>query len=181
MHTVELLPDEALSSGVRDLWDRLLDAGLPSLATHRHPTNRPHLTLLTTPTPVVALPPLPLPTPVTLGPVRLLGRALVLAADDSVRPLQASVWSALGGGWPAPADWVPHVSLALRVPAALRARAGAVLAGAPAMSGSLIAARSYDTETRTVRELPAHGGSAGWQELHRRIADTAGGPAVEPM
>ncbi len=47
MRTVELLLDPGLDQGVRDLWDRLRDAGLPSLAAHPHPTNRPHLTVIT--------------------------------------------------------------------------------------------------------------------------------------
>lgn len=44
VHTVELLLDPRLEDGVRDLWDRLRDAGLPSLAAHPHPTNRPQFT-----------------------------------------------------------------------------------------------------------------------------------------
>lgn len=44
---MELLPDPATEGAVQDVWRRLLDLGLPSQATHRHPTNRPHLTLAT--------------------------------------------------------------------------------------------------------------------------------------
>jgi hypothetical protein len=152
VHTVELLPDEALSEGVRDLWGLLLDAGLPSLATHRHPTNRPHLTLLTASSAPLTLGPLPLPVRADLGPVRFLGRALVRLVEPSpsLRALQASVWSSLGGR-PAPADWVPHISLALR---GASEEALTLLAGLPPVSGSFVAARTYDTETRAVRDLP---------------------------
>lgn len=67
-----------------------------------------------------------------------------------LRALQASVWSALGGDRPSPADWVPHISLALR---GASEEALTLLAGLPPVPGSFVAARSYDTETRTVRDL----------------------------
>ncbi|WP_250008376.1 2'-5' RNA ligase family protein [Actinoplanes sp. M2I2] len=153
MHTVELLPAEELSSRVRALWDRLAAAGLPSLATHRHPTNRPHLTVVTAES-VVGLPPLGLPMAFTFGGVRLLGRALVWAVEPSasLRALQSAVWSSVGG-WPPPAEFAPHVSLALRVPAESQAAVLELLGGVPPVAGSFVAARSYDTETRTVRDL----------------------------
>jgi hypothetical protein len=44
MRTV-LLGDEELDRAVRMAWRRLEQARLSSLARHRHPTNRPHLTL----------------------------------------------------------------------------------------------------------------------------------------
>src|ERR1700760_3791248 len=45
MQTVELLGDDGLDRAVRAAWRRLDQVGLPSLARHQHPTNRPHLTL----------------------------------------------------------------------------------------------------------------------------------------
>ncbi|MEW2332379.1 hypothetical protein AB0880_31820 [Micromonospora chersina] len=45
MRTVELLCSPELDEAVRAAWDRLVAAGLPSLARNTHPTNRPHLTL----------------------------------------------------------------------------------------------------------------------------------------
>lgn len=149
MHTVELLLDVALESGVRALWNRLHAAGLPSLATHRHPTNRPHLTVVTASS-LTGLAPLPLPLAVELGPVRMLGRALVrtVTPTDGLRELHARVWSALPDAWPPPADWVPHVSLALRFPA------GPPPVDVPPAYGEVVAARSYDTRARTVVDLP---------------------------
>jgi hypothetical protein len=156
VHTVELLLDARLDSGVRDLWDRLHAAGLPSLATHRHPTNRPHLTVLTAAS-LVGLPPLPLPLAAVLGPVRMLGRALVreVTAGADLRAFHAATWSALAGGdpWPPPPDWVPHVSLALNVPAPRREAALRMLLTTPPAQGLFVAARSYDTGTRTVTAL----------------------------
>jgi hypothetical protein len=46
---VELLLDEAAELAVREAWRRLADAGLPSQARHRSPTNSPHLTLAACP------------------------------------------------------------------------------------------------------------------------------------
>ena len=155
MHTVELTFDPALDAGVRQLWDRLHAAGLPSLATHRHPTNRPHVTLVSTPS-LAGLPPLDLPVPVTLGGARLLGRALVRDVESPrLRELHAAVWAAVGGENPlhAPDRWVPHVSLALNVPADRREAVVAFLGDLPAIAGELVLARSYDTETRTVVDL----------------------------
>ena len=82
MHTVELLPDDELDSRVREMWGSLLDRGLPSLASHPHPTNRPHVTVVTAPV-LDRLPELPLPIEVTFEPPRMLGRALVLPVTPS--------------------------------------------------------------------------------------------------
>jgi hypothetical protein len=156
VHTVELLLDRRLEDGVRNLWARLRDAGLPSLATHPHPTNRPHLTVLTS-ADLAGLPPLPLPAAAELSEVRLLGRALVrpVTPTAELRRFHAEAWSALRGSqaWPPPADWVPHVSLALNVPATRRQAALDLLAALPPETGHFVAARTYDTQTRTVSPL----------------------------
>jgi hypothetical protein len=153
--TIELLLDDRLESAVRDLWESLHAAGLRSLATHRHPTNRPHITLVTAGS-TAGLPGLDLPLPVVLGPVHLLGRALVRPADSpELRLLHSLVWRAVGSINPmyGPAAWVPHVSLALNLPVPQRADALALLADLPPLSGHCVAARSYDTEARTVHKL----------------------------
>jgi len=155
MHTVELLPDPRLEDGVRDLWDRLRGAGLPSLADHPHPTNRPHLTLLTAAS-LAGLGPLGLPVAAELAEVRFLGRALVLLVTPTgeLRELQSAAWSALAGDpWPPPPEWIPHVSLALKVPPDRRGEALDLLATVPATRGHFTAARSYDTQSRTVVDL----------------------------
>ncbi|GIE81891.1 hypothetical protein Aph02nite_78410 [Actinoplanes philippinensis] len=157
MRTVELVLDDTLDTAVRELWRILRAAGLRSLATHTHPSNRPHITLAAAES-LEALPAVRLPVPVRLGPVRMLGRALVRPADSPrLRELQAGVWRALDATNPlhAPDVWEPHVSLALNLPDRQRADALALLAGIPAISGHAVAARSYDTSTRTVTELGA--------------------------
>jgi hypothetical protein len=156
MHTVELLLDAELEDGVRNRWNLLRDAGLPSLATHPHPTNRPHLTLLTAAS-LAGLPRLPLPVAVELGPVRFLGRALVLpvAPTAELREIHSRAWSALAGAdpWPPPPDWVPHVSLALKVAESRREAALDLLATVGPARGHFTAARTYDTRTRTATDL----------------------------
>jgi hypothetical protein len=147
MRTVELVLDPVLDATVRDVWQRLHDAGLKSLATHRHPTNRPHLTLTTAP----ELPPLPdfgLPLPAVLDGIVYFEHAVAwrVVPDERLRALLAAFPPS-----------VPHVSLALRVrvPAAYEP----LLSGLPPATGSFVAARSYDTETRIVTPLPPMPGS----------------------
>lgn len=105
MRTVELLGDEELDRAVRAAWRRLDQAGLSSLARHRHPTNRPHLTLASAgqfpPGAAAAIAGAlrMLPIPVRLGGLRFFGgRAGVLAwavdGDAALRELQAQVWLA---------------------------------------------------------------------------------------
>lgn len=128
--SVELLPDPAGEQAVREVWSRLAEAGLPSLASHRSPSNRPHVTLATAPTVrpeaeahlvEVVAGHLPLTAGwgdvTTFGPgpyavVRLVSRTPALVT------LQAAVAAAVevpDDDLTAPARWTPHVSLAVRV------------------------------------------------------------------
>ena len=152
VHTVELLLDDDLDAAVRAVWDRLAAAGLKSLALHPHPTNRPHVTLATGAVRPARLD-LPLPLPVTLdGTIRFDGRVGMLVwlvvPSPALLALQADVWRATADENPLhePGRWVPHVSLARRVPPGFAADAGV-------RHGRFVAARSYDTETRTVVSL----------------------------
>ncbi|MGY0006110.1 2'-5' RNA ligase family protein [Micromonospora sp. I033] len=168
MRTVELLCSPELEEAVRAAWDRLAAAGLPSLARNTHPTNRPHLTLAS----VDEFPPgaeqrladlcdAALPLPARLDRVAVLdGSAplvwLVRPAPQLIA-LHGAVWDVLAGApgphpWHLPGRWVPHLSLALRFRDADRRRARAV-AGPDRPGGEFVAARSYDSDTRTVSEL----------------------------
>ena len=157
---MELLPDPALTDSVRTVWLLLRDAGLKSLADHAHPTNRPHLTVITADA-LDGLPALTLPVAAELGAVTFLGRALVrrLTATAELSELQAAVWSALrpANPWPSPRQWQPHISLALNVPPAQRPEALRLLAALAPARGQFVAARSYDTQTRTVTDLRTAG------------------------
>ncbi|UQU65747.1 2'-5' RNA ligase family protein [Couchioplanes caeruleus] len=158
MHTVELLLDAPLSSRVREVWHDLAAAGLRSLASHQHPTNRPHVTLAAadalSPGVVPALAALPLD--VELADVVFLGRTVAWRVRPSAALLsmQRSVWEALDGRernpLHEPGRWVPHVSLALRVKPELQARYPRSVGAA---AGRAVAARTYNSETRTVTGL----------------------------
>ncbi|MEU6384149.1 2'-5' RNA ligase family protein [Streptomyces bauhiniae] len=168
MRTVELLPDEATEARVRRVWGRLAELGMPSLAGHRHPTNRPHLTLTTAselpwdarPSLAAVLSALPLPLRLA-GTLRFEGRTSVLAwgvvPDAGLAALQRQVWELLpGAGNPLfePENWVPHLSLG-------RTRSGPDAWPTPLLpaelsepwEGAFVSARSYDSELRTVERL----------------------------
>jgi 2'-5' RNA ligase len=166
VRTVELLGDEELDRAVRAAWRRLDQAGLPSLARHRHPTNRPHLTLASAEQwPSAAAAEIAaalrvLPVLVRLEGLHFFGgRAGVLAwavNGGALRDLQAQVWSALDGAdrnpQHEPGRWTPHISLARRL------RPGQVVSAAETVGkvvtgGSLSGARCYDGVTRTVIPL----------------------------
>jgi len=168
MRTVELLGDDGLDRAVRAAWRRLDQVGLPSLARHQHPTNRPHLTLASAaqlpPGAAAALADALRALPVQVRLDRLLffgGRAGVLAwavdGGGALRELQAQVWSALDGAdrnpQHEPGTWTPHISLA-RCLQPDQAPLAAVAVGGVVPTGTLTAARSYDTATRTVVPLP---------------------------
>ncbi|BCY12130.1 2'-5' RNA ligase family protein [Actinoplanes sp. L3-i22] len=156
MRTVELLLDQEQDFAVRREWALLRDAGLPSLADHGHPTNRPHLTVVRAAS-LDGLPELTLPLVAELGPVRRLGRALVrpVTPTAELRDLHSRVWSALPGAWPPPGEWFPHVSLALRAPGDMLDRLPAEIGRPDSRECSFVAARSYDTEARTVTDIEA--------------------------
>jgi 2'-5' RNA ligase superfamily protein len=164
MPTVELLLDEDLDARVRAAWARLAAAGLPSLADHGHPTNRPHLTLAA----ADALPPdarlAPaldaLPLAVRLdgalafgGPRGALAWAVV--PSRALLDVQAEVAAVVRprSPWLHPDLWTPHISLALRATPAQRAAAVELLADLPAAEGRFVTARSYDEPSRTTRPL----------------------------
>lgn len=170
MRTVELVCSPALDTAVRKAWHRLAAAGLPSLARNTHPSNRPHLTLAS----VTEFPPgasarlaalmnAALPLPVRLGEIAVLDGSAPLVwlvhADPDLVALHAEVWTVLADAdgrnpWHEPGRWTPHLSLALRFRDADQALARAVV-GPGHPTGSLVAARSYDSADRSTVALSA--------------------------
>ncbi|MEU6389075.1 2'-5' RNA ligase family protein [Streptomyces sp. NPDC046939] len=182
MHTVELLVDPVTEERVVGVWRALGAAGLPSQASHRHPTNRPHLTLATSAEPPPggwpALGPALSALPVRLrleDVVRFGGRTRVLAwrvvPNAELTAVQRQVWEALhsdddndndgdSGSYTYrnplhhPDNWTPHLTLG-------RSRSTAAtwpdeLLPAQLLEpweGTFTQARSYDTERRTVEPL----------------------------
>ena len=126
LHALELLPDESGRALVRAQWQLLRDAGLPSQLDHRGPTNAPHVT-------VVAAPDLP-PEAIDVARVRLggllpvrarLAGLLILGGERvtiarAVDLDDAVVRRILAVRVQVPerqeVGWLPHVTLARRVP-----------------------------------------------------------------
>lgn len=132
LHAFELVPDAAGREAVVAQWQALRDAGLRSQLDHRGATNTPHLTLL-------AAPALPgdalavdllgrlLPVRVRAAGVLLLGGARLTVAraldvDDAVLAAVLRLREAVAD--PQHRGWLPHVTLARRLP---RAQAAAAL------------------------------------------------------
>jgi hypothetical protein len=171
VRTVELLPDERLDAAIQGTWRRLALAGLPSLAGHRHPTNRPHLTvaeaealpdaeLAAVGRDVAAALPLEVSV-VALGAFvrRGLVLHLVVVPSPELVALHSRVWQRLvaAGAAPrerlAPGRWAPHVILASRLARADLSAAAALVADQLPLQGAWVAARSYDDEVRDVIAL----------------------------
>ncbi|MET7685601.1 2'-5' RNA ligase family protein [Streptomyces sp. NPDC005423] len=173
MRTVELLLDEAAELAVREAWRRLADAGLPSLASHRSPTNSPHLTLaacpeLTAPirwelAEVAAV--LPLPVRFT-GVVRFERPTSVLAwaldLDSALAGWHRRVWEAVASDsrsgtlnpFHEPGRWSPHITLGrTRRAGAFADRRISELLPTPPLSARLTTLRSYDTQTGALEML----------------------------
>lgn len=107
------VPDEAL---VRGVWDALRDAGLPSQADHRSPSNAPHITLTAGSGPDGVIP-------------EEEAADLALAVERHAANRDPAVFR----------PWIPHVSLARRVP---RSDLGGVLAAvAPLQPRRIVADR----------------------------------------
>lgn len=174
MHSIELLLDTSTDAAVRDQWQTLRAADLPTQADHQGATNAPHVTLAARPLfdgsaderlgEVLA----DLPLPVDLGSLVVFGappRGLVLArlvvVTTALLDLHARVHAVLGD---APGDarhttpdhWTPHVTLAHRMTPEQLARALQALddAGSPTLEGAtLTAGRRWDGTAKVVTPL----------------------------
>jgi 2'-5' RNA ligase len=162
MHSLELVPDAGGCEVVRRDWQALRDAGLPSQLDHRGMTNSPHLTLVAAPRlrkedeerAVEAVGAL-LPVEVRIAGLALFGGSrvtLVRVVDvpdelaRAVLDLRADVPDVQHPGW------LPHVTLARRVPRADVAAALEVL-GHGDTSLWMTAIRRWDPGEGIVRVL----------------------------
>lgn len=167
--SVELLLDGGLDATVREQWHALARAGVPSLAGHRSPSNRPHVTLVASTGPwpddveaALAEAVGPLPVPIRLSGLVIFtnGARLVLARlvvpTSGLLALQARLAVALGdlpGIVPhtRPGSWAPHVTLARTLQAAELPVALTALTAARASSdhvGTGVAVRRWDGTAR---------------------------------
>jgi 2'-5' RNA ligase len=162
VQSVELLLDDEAEQAVLAEWELLREAGLASQAQHRSPSNRPHLTLAAVPAlddaaeeRIAALLRESLPLQAYVGPLGVFGSGPVVlvrlvVVGSALRGLQAAVAETAGvpgDSLGAPDRWVPHVTLAHRMPLEQLNRAVGLL---PRENGPvrLPAARRWDGEAR---------------------------------
>ena len=166
---IVLLLDDDADAAVRACWQRLDEAGIPSLATYTHGRHVPHISLVVAERIEVGewLGPLRegwfsgLPAPVELGPVATFpdGGWVFLGVDgvdrSAHRRLVASLGDDLTDPWEhyLPDHWVPHCTLAGgldadEVEAALELLAGCRLPiSATIESAAVVDATSGDMRT----------------------------------
>lgn len=172
VHSVELLFDADTDAAVRQVWRDLADAGIRSLAGHRSPSNRPHVTLTVAAhlddSVDAALGSLldRLPLPCVLGAPMLFGAGRALALVRLVVPsvglldLQAqahrlSVPHMPNGPLPHtdPGNWTPHVTLARRLPADRLGTALGLARVTRDIRGTAVALRHWDGNAEVVHPI----------------------------
>ena len=170
IQTVELVLDDDLDRAVRDEWELLRAADLPSQARHTGPSNAPHVTLAVADAiDDVAESALRAAGLVAGGHIRLggllvfPGRRSVLARSvvptDALLRTHRTVQDALQGapGRPdttAVDGWTPHVTLARRLDADQLADALALLADRPReLIGTIRAVRRWDADARATWDV----------------------------
>jgi hypothetical protein len=128
VHSLDLLLDEETDARVRRIWAAIADAGLPSQADHHGSSNAPHITVLAAESLRLDGRPLALglPVPLELTPAVALGHgprrtvALGVVLTPRLRELHATAThgTTIVGASPLtdPDLWMPHVTLARRVP-----------------------------------------------------------------
>jgi hypothetical protein len=171
---LEAVLDPASDAAVREVWRVLDEAGLPSQAKHRSPTNAPHVTLVSAPVidehavalgaaRIVPLLPLELPVSacVALGDGPRYAVALLCAPPAAAVAAVEEVASAVGDEWAG--AWVAHVTLALRMSAAEVGAALEVLedTGARPTEVRLVEVRHWDPAARTVTPVRLLRSTAG--------------------
>jgi 2'-5' RNA ligase len=165
-HSIELLLDQRADTAIRQLWQELSDAGLPSQLRVTSDTNRPHVTLVAAEriSPDVDDPlaelaedfPLPavLGAPLVFGGGRLTLARLVVASEallalhDEIHGLCRPFVSGLFAH-SAPGQWTPHVTLGRRFTGAQVGEALAAVDGIAAdIRGSVVGLRRWDGDAK---------------------------------
>jgi 2'-5' RNA ligase len=166
VHSIELTLDAGADAAVRELWQALSEAGVPSQAGHRSPTNRPHVTVTVAAqlsadaeadlVQVVDR----LPLPCRLGAPMVFGRGpytLVLLVIPSPELLDLHVevnricLPHMQSGPLAhamPGQWTPHVTLARRMRADLLEQALTVVGTGTDITGEFAGLRHWDGDAR---------------------------------
>ncbi|MGW0158747.1 2'-5' RNA ligase family protein [Mycobacterium sp. NPDC003323] len=166
VHSVELTLDAAADAAVRGIWDALAEAGVRSQASHRSPSNRPHVTVTVgaalsseVDTALQAVADL-MPVPCRMGAPLLFGRgpftlALLVVPSRALLDLHAEVnricLPHMNSGplaHAATGQWTPHVTLARRVDAGQLERAMTVVGTGADLAGTLTGLRHWDGDAR---------------------------------
>lgn len=161
-HALELVLTAEDDEAVRQVWARLEEGDVPSSARHRGATHRPHVTLLSGPSPSARVlqvarsrvaPLLPLDLPVA-GLLRFTGRRGPLVELLTVPGPLHEARQVLAGAWDGSDDrpWVPHLTLAPRPTAEQASRALAML-DPPPRSRAVAGLRWWDPDEETVTAL----------------------------
>lgn len=170
-HSIELLLDQRADAAIRQLWQELAGAGLPSQLRVSSDSNRPHITLIAAEQIAPAVDgPLTdlargLPLSVVLGAPLVFGGGgrltfarLVVSSGallylheqvyDLCRPSASNLFS-----HSAPGRWTPHVTLGRRLTGAQVGEALAVIDGIGAdIAASVVGLRRWDGDAK--REYP---------------------------
>ena len=162
LHTLELVPDDAGDDAVRRDWHALRDTGLPSQLDHSGTTNTPHVTVLALPAMdatvearAAALVGSLLPMTVRTSGLAVLGGGRVTVArllDVPATLVRAVLDLRAGADGERHPGWLPHVTLARRLPRAYVQRAVDAL-GYADVELTLTALRRWDPERHEVHPL----------------------------
>lgn len=163
VHSVELTLDESADEAVRDAWDRLTRARLPSQGRHTGPSNRPHVTLALA---ASMTPPArerlgaiaaELPLRCAVGALLVFGaRRFILSRlvvpDPALLDLQSRVVRALDEpvdprGTFRAGGWTPHITLGRRFTADQVAAALTTLGNVPSVDAAATRMRLWDMAT----------------------------------
>ncbi|CAN3128896.1 2'-5' RNA ligase family protein [Mycobacterium sp. smrl_JER01] len=171
VHSVELLFDADTDAAVRQVWDELTAAGIRSLAAHRSPTNRPHVTLAVAETmgagvhaalrPVLDRLPLRgvIGAPMLFGGgrsvtlVRLMVPSLELLALHNDTHRICLPHTAVMLPHAEPGQWTPHVTLARRVPSARLESVWAVPGVVRDITATAVGLRHWDGDARVEHRI----------------------------
>ena len=170
---LDRLLDTGSEAEVRGHWDELAAAGLPSMAQHTDPSNRPHVTLTVVSQQVpddversFAALATGLPIRLTIGapilfgqgPSRILCRFVV--PNERLLQLQARADDALGSlprvPHLGPGQWTPHLTLIRRIRLADVPRALEAIGDVRERHGQAVAVRRWDSEVRRTWLLDEH-------------------------
>ena len=175
LHALELVLDDDGGAAVLADWRLLREAGLPSMLDHTGATNTPHVTVLSAPAISADVERLAADVvgPLLPGPFRAAGLAVLGgvrvslvrlvdvpdAVTAAVLRLRAAVPDARHPGW------LPHVTLARRLPRADLPRAFEVL-GHDDVELTCDVLRRWDPEAEAVRTVAPAVGRDG-QQVHQ--------------